>query len=111
MTTITDVSHREKDVIACFYTCIAENKEIQTVCRFAQDYRSSLVWRFDQAPAALRDLFQQGGDEDYLAIIPDALETDWVTFNEEVFNNASFGCAHISRYECPPFVILVGTHS
>lgn len=53
------------------------------------------VFRFEDAPAALRDvLFDNGGDEDWLAIIPPGFDDWYISWIE----CSSFGCCSVNKY-------------
>lgn len=64
------------------------------------------IWPFYEAPLHLQQLSDNGGDEDWLAVIPSAMETPW--FMEE---GSAFGCCSSSRYECDGFSVIIGSHA
>jgi len=73
------------------------------------------IWRFHDAPADLRALSNNGGDEDWLAVIPPSIfhadEDDWIGWMEA---GHSFGCCDVSRYEHPTlagYQVRIGSHA
>lgn len=68
------------------------------------------VWRFQDAPEELRALSTNGGDEDWLALIPPLLVDAWIPWMEA----PSFGCRNTLSYqhpELPGYVIRIGAHA
>jgi len=58
------------------------------------------VWRFDDAPEEYKKLSPHGGDEDWLALVPENLIDqciDWMDPNSG--NSQGFGCCDISRHK------------
>jgi hypothetical protein len=54
------------------------------------------VWRFYEAPEELRNLSPHGGDEDWLAEIPQQMETPtWIEAG------SAFGACDVSEHEHP----------
>jgi hypothetical protein len=69
------------------------------------------VWRFDDAPEELRNLSGNGGDEDWLALIPPKLGDEYIGWMEE---GSAFGCCCVHRYwhpELPGYIVVIGSHS
>lgn len=69
------------------------------------------VYRFQDAPQELRDLSPHGGDEDWLAVIPEYLTIDRIPWMEE---GTPFGCASVSTHEYPNFegwLVKIGAHA
>jgi len=67
------------------------------------------VWRFCDAPEELRNLSTNGGDEDWLALIPPKLVGEYIPWI-----GAEFGCSGIDKYEhpeLPGFVVKIGSHA
>ena len=64
------------------------------------------IWTFHTAPNYWQALSPHGGDEDYLAFVPDSME-------EPAFlgNGGSFGCCSVSEHKVPGGTVLIGTHS
>lgn len=70
------------------------------------------VWRFEDAPVFLQDLSTNGGDEDWLAVVPDYLveEGYYIPWLEV----PAFGCCCVDRYphpETPGFEVVIGSHA
>lgn len=57
------------------------------------------VWQFHDAPAYLRELSENGGDEDWLMLIPPGYPHD-IRWAEEGWNSP-FGVCDISHHELP----------
>lgn len=69
------------------------------------------VWRFHDAPEELQALSTNGGDEDWLALIPPKLAEDWIGWLD---SGSSFGCCSVDSYthpELPGFVVKIGSHA
>ena len=74
-------------------------------------YNAITVWRWQDAPLALRHLSQNGGDEDWVAVVPPALAEAWIPWMDE---GSSFGCCDVSEYphpELPGYVVKIGSHA
>lgn len=74
--------------------------------------RPIAVWRFGDAPAYLQALSSNGGDEDWLAVVPDYLVEDgeYISWLEV----PAFGCCCVDNYphpNTPGFVVVIGSHS
>lgn len=66
------------------------------------------VWRFADAPEKYRKLSEDGGDEDWLAVVPKALSEVPPWMGE----GTSFGCCSVSERKLPNGDILViGAHA
>lgn len=66
------------------------------------------VWRFDDAPAEFRELSPHGGDEDWLAYIPEALGDEWIGWMEP---GSAFGCCEVSSHSVQGGVVKIGAHA
>lgn len=69
------------------------------------------IWRFEDAPEALRKLSTNGGDEDWLAVIPPNLKEEWIPWMD---SGTSFGCYMVFEYEHPikvGYVVRIGCHA
>jgi hypothetical protein len=40
--------------------------------------RTILVWRFEDAPSEYSDLSENGGDEDWVAFVPESFDDVWI---------------------------------
>lgn len=70
-----------------------------------------LVWKFHDAPKHLRALSGHGGDEDWLAVVPDHYADTYIGWAEE---GTAFGCCDVERHEHPHnpgSVVLIGAHA
>jgi hypothetical protein len=65
------------------------------------------VWRFEDAPADFRDMSQHGGDEDWLAYVPEGIEQpSWM------YSGTPFGCFDVSEHKCiGGGTVYIGAHS
>lgn len=69
------------------------------------------VWPWGTAPKELRDLSTNGGDEDWVALIPPTLRHDYFPWMEE---GTYFGPCCVDEYEhpeLPGFKVRIGSHS
>ena len=80
-------------------------------CEAEPPEECALVWRFDDAPEDLRDLSQNGGDEDWLAVVPrsflEAGNADWM-------EQPALGCCTVEQHQHPSdpdFVVRIGSHA
>ena len=66
------------------------------------------LWRFAEAPPAFRALSKHGGDEDYLAYVPQGVCPPW--WMEAP--SAAFGACDVSRHEVPGgATVYIGAHA
>ena len=64
------------------------------------------VWRFEDAPKHLQDLSTNGGDEDWVAVVP-----PWLAKEDIRWMRTAFGCCCVNEYEHPyleGFVVRIG---
>ena len=69
------------------------------------------IWKFDDAPEELQALSRNGGDEDWVALIPPKLVDEWIPFLEQ---GTSFGCCSVREYEhpeLPGYKVRIGSHA
>ena len=83
----------------------ANDLNLKTVTSFNAG-RAILIWRFEDAPEHFQLLSQNGGDEDYIAFVPDGVEIP--AFLEE---GSSFGCFKVEKHQVKNGTILIGYHS
>lgn len=70
--------------------------------------KAAVVWRFHDAPESLRALSENGGDEDWLALVPPHLASDWIPWAEV----GGFGVCNVDRFAMPyGFVVYIGCHA
>lgn len=68
------------------------------------------IWAWEDAPPILKKLSDNGGDEDWLAIVPPHLAEQCIQWLEV----PSFGCCCVDEYEHPwldGYVVRVGCHA
>ncbi len=53
------------------------------------------IYKFNDAPEELKKLSTNGGDEDWIAIIPPNLQDEYIPWFEE---GSSFGCFKVEEY-------------
>jgi hypothetical protein len=69
------------------------------------------IWKFEDAPKELQALSTNGGDEDWLAIVPDYLTDEYIGWLEE---GSAYGCCCVNEYNHPTianYKIKIGCHS
>lgn len=71
------------------------------------------VWKFNDAPEYLRNLSNNGGDEDWLAVIPPGYKDEWIPWME---SGSEFGCCCVDEYDYPSltlkgFKVRIGSHA
>jgi hypothetical protein len=69
------------------------------------------IYQFTDAPQELQNLSDNGGDEDWLAIVPKHLKKEWIPWMEE---GSTFGCCCVNKYKHPTlkgYEIRIGCHS
>ena len=69
------------------------------------------IWSFYDAPEELQSLSDNGGDEDWVAIIPEHLKDEWIGWLEE---GTSFGCCRVQELDHPTlkgYKVRIGSHS
>jgi hypothetical protein len=70
-----------------------------------------VVYRFEDAPENLQKLSDNGGDEDWLAIVPPHLKDAWLGWMDE---GSEFGCYKVQKINHPDlegYEIRIGSHS
>lgn len=66
------------------------------------------VWRFQDAPEEFRALSDHGGDEDWVAFLPESFNGDWIDWME---SGTSFGCCHVSEHTVEGGTVRIGAHA
>ena len=66
-----------------------------------------LAWAFYDAPKAYRDLSPHGGDEDWVAFIPDSFRGDPVFIDQ----HTPFGCCSVSEHKVEGGTVRIGAHA
>jgi hypothetical protein len=59
------------------------------------DNKALTVWRFEDAPKQYRDLSTNGGDEDWILLIPPGYDCEWIGWAER---GGSFGVCCVDRF-------------
>ncbi len=68
-----------------------------------------LVWAFYDAPEEYRKLSTNGGDEDWVAVVPAALSGKWIPWLE---SNSAFGVCDVSTYPLSDGrSVYIGSHA
>ena len=70
--------------------------------------RIIIIWKFNDAPKYFRDLSENGGDEDWVAFVPDALKDEYIGFLDE---GSSFGCCTVEEHDVDGGRIYIGCHA
>lgn len=66
------------------------------------------IWEFYDAPETFRALSEHGGDEDWLAFVPEGrCEPYWL----EPDSGSWFGCCSISRHIVDGGAVYIGAHA
>jgi hypothetical protein len=73
-----------------------------------KDGDAIIVWPFYDAPDEYMRLSPHGGDEDWLAFIPDRLSDRWIGWMEE---GSSFGCSSVSEHKVEGGIVRIGAHA
>lgn len=67
------------------------------------------IWRFEDAPNRIRRLSPHGGDEDWVALVPELMDTPmWM------HEGTPFGFCSVTEHahpDYPGFKILIGAHA
>lgn len=66
------------------------------------------IWRFIEAPIEYQNLSENGGDEDWIAFLPDTFNEDIPLFLEK---GSAFGCFSVDEYLVDNGKILIGCHA
>lgn len=86
-------------------------REVLNTCLLDRCYtedRTIKVWQFEDAPAILRDLSTNKGDEDWLALIPPSLADRYIPWLEE----GTFGVYSVNDYTLSDgSIVKIGSHA
>lgn len=69
-----------------------------------------IIWRFYDAPQELRDLSTNGGDEDWIAVLPPAYTKEWILWMDE---GTAFGRCRVDVFPHPSkegYEVRIGCH-
>ena len=70
--------------------------------------KSIKVWPWRYAPKKHKKLSQHGGDEDWVAFVPNEYGDYWIGWAEE---GTAFGCCSVDEYEVKGGAVLIGAHA
>lgn len=72
--------------------------------------KAIVIWQFEDAPKQYQSLSQNGGDEDWIAFLPESFLRERMVpaFLEE---GSSFGCYKVEKHKVKGGIILIGCHS
>jgi hypothetical protein len=67
------------------------------------------VWRFYDAPEEYRKLSDNGGDEDWLALVPPGYEDEYIGWLD---SGRGFGACEVSMHKLENgYTVYIGAHS
>jgi hypothetical protein len=67
------------------------------------------VWRFNEAPVHFQELSCNGGDEDWVALVPAGMSTIDIFW---LHSGSAFGCCEVEEHEqSDGSVVCIGCHS
>lgn len=72
--------------------------------------KTILVWRFEDAPEKYSKLSGHGGDEDWLAFVPNSLKDEWIPWLESG-PSSGFGCCDVSEHPVDGGIVYIGAHA
>lgn len=72
-----------------------------------KDGRAILVWPWCNAPEAYQLLSPHGGDEDWVAFVPNGVRRDPMFLDE----GTSFGCCSVSEHPVDGGTVRIGAHA
>lgn len=64
------------------------------------------IWRFNDAPKRYR--ISIGGDEDWVAFVPNGYQPEWIGWLDE---GTSFGCRKVKVFKTKDGTIHIGAHA
>ena len=76
--------------------------------RLEEKAKTIQVWKWEDAPQAFRKLSQHGGDEDWVAFVPQALKDETIWWMEE---GTPFGVCDVYSYPVEGGIIRIGAHA
>lgn len=88
-------------------------KSIEVASKWLSENNAStanaiIVWRFCEAPEPLQNLSENGGDEDWLALVPPTMKDDWIGWLE----SPSFGCSAVDEFNLGDgSAVKIGSHA
>ena len=73
----------------------------------SEENRMIKVWRFEDAPEKYKALSDHGGDEDWLAFVPETMKDRYIPWMDD---GSSFGCCRVSEHTVDGGVVRIGAH-
>ena len=70
--------------------------------------KTILVWRFEDAPEEYKALSHHGGDEDWVAFIPNKYKDYYLGWMDE---GTSFGSCSVSEHKVKGGIVRIGAHA
>lgn len=70
-----------------------------------------LVWRYSDAPEEYRKLSIAGGDEDWVAFIPESYGKGSIGAPMWMSEGTSFGCCSVDFIEIKTGTVAIGSHA
>jgi hypothetical protein len=70
-------------------------------------HKAIIVWEFHNAPEEYQRLSGHGGDEDWLAFVPDSLKDAYIGW----IDGGNFGCCDVSTHPVDGGVVKIGAHA
>ena len=65
------------------------------------------VWRFNEAPQVLQDMSDNGGDEDWVALVPKEMADGYIGW----LDSPAFGCCCIDEHKWGDYRVYIGCHA
>ena len=66
------------------------------------------VWRFQDAPLKYQRLSRNGGDEDWIAVVPaEIYEKIYITW----LDVPCFGACNVEEHDIPGYKVVIGCHA
>ncbi len=70
--------------------------------------KTIMVWRFYEAPREFQGLSGHGGDEDWVAFVPDAFKEEWLGWLD---SGTPFGVSETTRHPIEGGIVYIGAHA
>jgi len=68
------------------------------------------IWEFKDAPKKYSTLSTNGGDEDWVAFVPESMDDTWKVFNFFEYNN-KFGDCEDNTHDVDGGAVYIGSHA
>ncbi len=73
-----------------------------------REVKPILVWPFKYAPLEFKIFSPHGGDEDWVAFVPDMYRDMYISWLD---SGGGFGCCYVSQHEVPGGTVYIGAHA